>query len=225
MSDYYSRHLSADRLQRVYEIASPRVKQYFEAEISYAQQKIQPNDMVLELGCGYGRVLPSLAHCARLVVGIDTSLSSLMLGQKLLKGYSNCLLLQMDASKLSFLDATFDIVLCIQNGISAFHVDQRKLIQESIRVTKPGGSLLFSSYSEKFWQYRLEWFQRQSDEGLLGEIDYERTKNGLIVCKDGFTATTVTGEQFLALAKDLPVESKIIEVDDSCIVCEMQVYH
>ena len=33
MQDYYSQRLSADRLMRVYEVASPRVRRYLESEI------------------------------------------------------------------------------------------------------------------------------------------------------------------------------------------------
>jgi 2-polyprenyl-6-hydroxyphenyl methylase/3-demethylubiquinone-9 3-methyltransferase len=128
----------------------------------------------------------------------------------------------MDALHLAFRDNSFDVVICIQNGISAFHVDQKELIKESIRVTKHSGMILFSSYSEKFWDHRLEWFQLQSEAGLLGEIDYEKTKDGMIICIDGFTATTLKPEQFLFLVSGLDVEAKVVEVDESSAFCEMR---
>ena len=127
----------------------------------------------------------------------------------------------MDAAQLAFLDETFDVVVCIQNGISAFHVDQKSLIRESIRVAKQGGMILFSSYSEKFWEDRLEWFRRQSQDGLLGEIDLTRTTDGTIVCKDGFKSSTVSKDGFLALASGLDAAVTISEVDESSIFCEM----
>jgi cyclopropane fatty-acyl-phospholipid synthase-like methyltransferase len=52
---YYAEKLSAKRLQRCYEIASPRVQQYLEAEIEHVIGHLKPTDTVLELGCGYGR--------------------------------------------------------------------------------------------------------------------------------------------------------------------------
>ncbi|MCK4432590.1 MAG: class I SAM-dependent methyltransferase, partial [Methanomicrobia archaeon] len=199
MSSYYEDKLSAVRLKRCYELAPPRVRQYLEAEIDYVLRKIRPGDIVLELGCGYGRILPPLAQKARMVIGIDTSLASLVLGREILFGISNCRLLNMDAVQLAFCDRVFDCVVCIQNGISAFHVNRQDLIRESVRVTKLDGTVLFSSYSDKFWEDRLNWFQLQSEAGLLGEIDHEKTRDGMIVCKDGFTATTVRSHQFLAL--------------------------
>lgn len=221
MSSYYKTTLSAQRLKQCYDIASPRVQQYLEAEAHHVIQHIHAGDVVLELGCGYGRILTRLAQKAGLVIGIDTSIESLSFGQKMLKNLSNCYLVSMDAMNLGFRQQTFDGVVCIQNGISAFHVDQRELIRESIRVTKSGGKVLYSSYSERFWDSRLEWFERQSKAGLLGEIDVEKTGNGVIVCKDGFTATTVTPSQFSSLVSGLNVDVKIVEVDESSLFCEI----
>ncbi len=223
MSDYYDDKLSAERLVRVYDIAPPRIRKYLDAEIDHAVQKIRQSDIVLELGCGYGRILPRLARKANSVVGIDTSHASLKLGQEKLKGISNCHLLNMNAIRLSFADNVFDVVICIQNGISAFHVKQEDLIRESLRVTRSGGIVLFSSYSDKFWDIRLEWFRLQSEAGLLGEIDPEKTGNGVIVCRDGFTATTVGREEFLSLVERINVDTQIMEVDESSLFCEITV--
>jgi len=220
VSDYYSSKLSASRLKQVYDVASPRVKLYLTAELNHVLDKIRYDDMVLELGCGYGRVLTNLADKAREVVGIDASSSSLNLARETL-GRTNHALLQMDAATLGFRDRTFDRVICIQNGISAFHVDQRTLITESVRVTKPGGIALFSSYSDKFWEHRLNWFEAQAKAGLLGEINREKTANGIIVCKDGFTASTVRANDFLALTAHLNVDAQIVEVDESSVFCEI----
>jgi len=222
MPSYYSKKLSAERLQRVYDIASPRVRQYFRSEIDYVLGKINPGDIVLDLGCGYGRIIPDLAKIARSVSGIDNSLESLHYGRQMLKDISNCHLLCMNAVQLGFHDDTFDLTICIQNGISAFHVNPKDLIRETTRITKPNGTILFSTYSEKFWSDRLEWFEMQSREGLLGEIDFDKTGDGNIVCKDGFTATTITRAQFAEFMQGFNVTRKLHEVDDSTLFCEIR---
>jgi 2-polyprenyl-6-hydroxyphenyl methylase/3-demethylubiquinone-9 3-methyltransferase len=221
MPGYYDDKLSAERLLRCYEIAPPRVKQYLEAEVEHVLQKIRRGDLVLELGCGYGRVLRRLASKAGSAIGIDTSFASLRLAQDMLHDLSNCQLISMNALHLAFSDWTFDLVACIQNGISAFHVDQKELIREAIRVAKPGGVVLFSSYSDKFWNDRLQWFRLQSEAGLLGELDPEKTGDGVIVCKNGFTGTTVRPEQFLSLTAGLNVDVELVEVDESSLFCEI----
>lgn len=223
MDSYYSACLSAERLRRCYEIAPPRVRQYLEAEIRFVADRIRPSDTVLELGCGYGRVVKELARGTGRLIGVDTSRSSLQLARTVLRGTSNCHVLAMDAATLGFRDRVFDVVLCIQNGVSAFKVDQRALIGESIRVTRTGGRVLISGYAERFWEQRLEWFQIQSDQGLLGEIDWDRTRDGVITCKDGFTASTVSPDDFMSLTSGFRVQRWIEEVDESSLFCEMVV--
>lgn len=223
MTGYYAERLAGERLRECYLIAPPRVRQYLEAEIQYVLSRVRPSDTVLELGCGYGRVMARLAGRAESVVGIDTAGSSLVLAQDILSPFSNCYLAQADAVALAFGDGVFDVVVCIQNGICAFGVDQPSLIRESVRVTCPGGRVLLSTYAERFWSDRLEWFKLQSDAGLLGEIDWDATGDGVIVCRDGFRATTLGSEQFAAIAGDLGRNLSINEVDGSSVFCEITV--
>jgi len=221
LSQYYSQILSGARLREAYDIAPQRVRQYLDAELNHVLERIRPGDIVIELGCGYGRILADLASKAGWVVGIDTSAPTLELAMETVGAVANCSLSRMDAVKLGFVDQAFDCVVCIQNGISAFDVDQRGLISESLRVAKSDGIILFSSYSDKFWKHRLKWFELQSAAGLLGEIDYERTKNGVITCKDGFVTTTVGDNDLLALTADLEVDVQIVEVDESSMFYEI----
>jgi len=223
MSDtkYYAQKLSAERLRRVYEIAPPRVRRYLDAEIEHVVSRIRPGDRLLELGCGYGRALERLAPAAAIAAGIDNSLPSLLLARGMLG--PSCHLFVMDAGRLGFADGAFDLVVCIQNGISAFKVEPLELMREAVRVTAPGGTAIFSSYSEHFWDDRLEWFELQAAEGLLGEIDRGQTRDGVIVCKDGFRATTFSPGDFLDLARRMACAASIEEVDGSSVFCEIRV--
>lgn len=220
---YYSDKLSAEQLKQCYQIATLRVKQYLNAEIQYVLEKIKPSDIVLELGCGYGRVLQKLCKKAKKVIGIDISKPSLELAKKLLKGNLNYQLFQMDAINLEFPNNFFDIVICIQNGISAFNVDKEDLIKEAVRVTKKGGLVLFSTYSDKFWEERLNWFILQSKAELIGEIDLTETRNGVIVTKDGFKATAIRPREFTSLTSGLNIDLKIEEIDNSSIFYDILV--
>jgi 2-polyprenyl-6-hydroxyphenyl methylase/3-demethylubiquinone-9 3-methyltransferase len=216
---YYEERLSAERLREVYEVAPPRARAYLEGEIAFLAERVPRRGTVLELGCGYGRVLERLAAPGRRLAGIDTSHGSLRLARRLLPPTADVRLALMNAVRLGIPDAAFDCVFCVQNGISAFHVERHALVREALRVTRPGGTALFSSYAERFWEGRLEWFRAQASRGLLGPIDEEKTGNGVIVCVDGFRATTVGPDGFRELVAGTDTSLEILEIADSSVFC------
>jgi len=218
---YYAEKLSGTRLKRCYDLAPARVRQYLDAEITHALSRLRSTDEVLELGCGYGRIARSLARVAKRVVGVDTAIESLELARRLSGPDDRCEFLCMDAVDLRVPDCSFDAVLCLQNGVCAFGVDQVQLFKEALRVTREGGVLLFSSYSDKFWSHRLAWFEAQAAEGLLGRIDPIASTDGVIVCEDGFRAGRLTPDEFRTLSSSLGLAAEVSEVDDSSVFCEM----
>jgi SAM-dependent methyltransferase len=221
MHGYYEDKLAAERLRTVYDLAPPRTRAYLEAEIEFVLERVAPGTSALELGCGYGRVLARLADRARFAVGIDTSIPSLRMARTYAGGAGSVALVAMDAASMAFADRSFDVTVCIQNGVSAFHVDRERLFAEAVRVTRSGGAVLFSSYAESFWNDRMEWFEIQAAHGLIGPIDHGATGNGVIVCTDGFRATTVSADEFRALAARVGLTPSITEVGRSSLFCEV----
>lgn len=215
---YYSGKLGGDRLRQCYELASPRVKQYLEAEIFFVVRHLDPANTVLELGCGYGRVALPLAPFADRVIGIDTSFESLLLARQI-DVESRCRFLQMDALRLGFADEAFDIVVCVQNGICAFGVDHAELMRETLRVTRRGGRVLFSTYADQFWPDRLKWFEAQAAAGLLGAIDHAASSDGQIVTLDGFRSGRLTPANLQSLCMQVGSRGRIEVVDDSSVFC------
>lgn len=218
---YYKDKLSANKLLRCYELATPRMKKYLDAEIQFVISNIRGAGLVLELGCGYGRVLRAVSPFVSMIVGNDISRESLELAKSYVKPYAKYRIVEMDACRMALRSCIFDAVFCIQNGISAFGVDKKRLVAESIRVAKTNGLILFSSYSPKIWEDRLEWFRKQSQVGLLGKIDEEKTRDGIIVCEDGFRATTVSSDEFVELFGKFGLNASVTEVDQSSIFCKV----
>lgn len=216
MKNYYAEKLNAVSMVQVYETNIPRIRQYLSAEIEYIIQNLNSSDSVLEFGAGFGRILKELAPHAAAVAGFDISQESVALGQQYLKGLSNVKLVQADIHQFET-DQRYDVVLCVQNGLSAMKGDPAHTVEKAVSLVKTGGKALFSSYSPKFWAYRLAWFQEQADKGLLGQLDFEKSIHGEIVCQDGFTATTHTEEDFLHFASALPYPYEIQEVDRSSV--------
>ena len=98
-----------------------------------------------------------------------------------------------------------------------FRVEPAHLVGEALRVTRPGGVALFSTYAESFWPSRLEWFEAQAGEGLIGELDREATGNGTIVCTDGLRLEAMSPSQLRALGPALGIVPEITEVDGSSV--------
>ena len=216
---YYSSRLSAKRLRRCYDIAPPSVRRYLQAEIDFVAAHLRPDFLVLELGCGYGRVIRELASSIHFIVGIDISIPSIGMAHEELMPYRNARLIVGDASNPCFKCGRFDLIYCIQNGISAFHADKRRLMESTVQLLKPGGLALFSSYACQFWEHRLEWFKLQAGEGLIGPINENATGDGVIVCTDGFEAHTVGPDEFDYLTRNLEIETEFTIVDNSSLFC------
>jgi len=137
-------------------------------------------------------------------------------GREYLKEFPHICLETMDAHELGFEDK-FDVTLCLQNGLSALKGEAMNLINGCVRALKMGGSAYFSTYSEKFWDFRLAWFEEQAEKGLLGKIDVNQTGKGVIVCQDGFRATTFTVNDFAQFGDASGYNYEIQEVDESSL--------
>jgi len=216
VENYYSGKLNAARLMEVYRTDLQRVSQYLREEISYVAGKLSGRERVLELGAGYGRIMKEIAPFADFVLGLDISEDSVLFGREYLKDVPNCRLKTADAHSIEY-KSEFEVVLCLQNGLSAMKGDPLNLVSRGVRALVKGGKAFFSTYSEKFWEPRVDWFQEQADKGLLGEIDRERTKNGKIVCRDGFTATTFSRDELEKLGRTTGLPYIIEEVDKSSL--------
>lgn len=217
---YYTRKLCAGRLDRVYTLAGPRVRQYLQAEIDHLQAALSSGDRVLELGCGTGRVLAPLARAAGRGWGVDSAAASIMWARQ---AHPDLLLAVMNAAALGFAAQSFDIVVAVQNFISACQFPPQQLLHECLRVTRPGGRIFLSSYAERFWPHRLDWFRDQTAAGLLGAIDEAATGDGVIVGRDGFRATTFSPGDFRALTAAVGVAARVYEVDRSSLFCRIDV--
>ncbi|QOR34882.1 methyltransferase domain-containing protein [Clostridium sp. 'deep sea'] len=214
--NYYAEKLNSQGLFKAYETNLPRVKQYLNAEIEFVKNHLTKQHSVLELGAGYGRIVKQLADSCKNIIGIDISYDSVALGNESLADIENAKMLQMDVHNLTF-QQKFDVVLCLQNGLSAMKITSAQSIKNILTLVEDGGSVFFSTYSDKFWNHRVAWFKEQADKGLLGELDMQKTKNGVIVCKDGFKATTHNLVDLQKMGEATGCKYELKEVDESSL--------
>jgi phosphatidylethanolamine/phosphatidyl-N-methylethanolamine N-methyltransferase len=106
---------------------------------------VQPNERVLEVGVGTGIALPMYPrHCE--IVAIDFSEGMLEIARKRTAEHQmkHVTLHRMDAGAMEFEDSTFDTV------VAAYVVtavpDYRKVVNEMIRVCRPGGRILMLNH-------------------------------------------------------------------------------
>ena len=222
MKDYYIENLSGNHLHRVYGLADERVKRYLQGEIEFFRERISRGDRVLELGCGYGRILKALASDTHITEGIDNAPGNIELAGEHLHSEPGTKVHLMSVDDLEFPDNSFDLVLCTQNGLSAFGLDPLIVVREASRVTKRDGRLYCCTYADSFWPSRLQWFHNQADAGLLGAIDETNTGSGVIACVDGFISTSMTEIQFREIASTLNLAVDIVELSSGSLISEFK---
>jgi phosphatidylethanolamine/phosphatidyl-N-methylethanolamine N-methyltransferase len=106
---------------------------------------IKPGCRVLEVGVGTGEALPLYpAHCN--VLGIDLSDGMLEHARRRVEQYqlSHLTLQRMDAGNMQLADDSFDIVMAAY--VVTAVPDYRKVVDEMIRVCKPGGRIVMLNH-------------------------------------------------------------------------------
>lgn len=143
--------MDAKRIERVYSAYSgvyDRIwGKVFQPSREALAGAIRPRsgDRILEVGVGTGLLLPEYPTACS-VIGIDLSDGMLAKARERVRelGLKHVKLERMDAGHMTFADDTFDIV------VAAYVVtavpDYRAVMNEMIRVCKPGGRILMVNH-------------------------------------------------------------------------------
>lgn len=100
---------------------------------------LEPNALVLDLGCGAGTYCRLLAKKGYKVVGLDYSLETLKKAAKKIIGNRQIYLNNAEIYHLPFKDETFDAVVCI--GVLQTLSGETEAIEEITKILKNGGIL------------------------------------------------------------------------------------
>jgi ubiquinone/menaquinone biosynthesis C-methylase UbiE len=109
---------------------------------------LDSGDAVLDVATGRGAALFPAAEMAGQVTGIDIASGMVEETAKEIerRGINNAEVLQMDVEQLEFADGTFDVVLCALGLMFFPNLD--RALAEILRVLKPGGQLVASTFHE-----------------------------------------------------------------------------
>jgi SAM-dependent methyltransferase len=117
----------------------------------HTELQLRPEQRVLDIGCGRGAVLQTLASRVsfrRPPVGVDVSRAMLRLGaDDLARSPHDVALLQASGTALPFAGDTFDVVICGHVLKHLEDADLLSLLREVRRVLMPGGIALFWEFA------------------------------------------------------------------------------
>jgi ubiquinone/menaquinone biosynthesis C-methylase UbiE len=120
-----------------------------EDAIVLEQADVRPEHIVVDAGCGTGRHLPELLRRSARVIGVDHSSEMLALAREKIapEERGRLELIQADLRSLPLDDRVADRVLCLQTlQHLPTHEFRLALVRELLRVLKPGGVLVVSTY-------------------------------------------------------------------------------
>jgi ubiquinone/menaquinone biosynthesis C-methylase UbiE len=102
--------------------------------------ELDPAHTVLDIGCGPGAAVRAAATSVRRAVGVDRSEAMIRIARRRSRRYDNVEFFVAGAEALPFPDTSFDRVWTVHS----FHhwEDRRRGLDESLRVLRPGGSLM-----------------------------------------------------------------------------------
>ena len=121
---------------------------------------VKPEDEILEIGCGVGRVGTALAPLCKRWVGADVSSNMLGHARDRLSAFDNVELVELSGWDLAPIPSeSLDVVYCM---VVFMHLDEWErfsYVREAMRVLRPGGRLYVDNFnlrSEPGWTFFTE---------------------------------------------------------------------
>jgi len=144
VSGFYLRANEVDRLCRT---RHGQLEYY--TTMAYIRRYASVPSSILEIGAGTGRYSLALAKEGFDVTAVELVESNLEILKENSRGVANIRSCQGDATDLSrFSDGSFDLTLSLGPMYHLYEADEvHRAIDEAVRVTKPGGIILFAFIS------------------------------------------------------------------------------
>lgn len=151
------------------------------------QQFFRPNQRILDLGCGAGRVSFGLWDRGfRNLEGVDVSSGMVATALAHAEATGRQIPFHVgDATRLSYGEATFDGVIFGFGGLMQIPGRERRQLAllEVHRILRPGGTFIFTTHDRDMEEYRSFWkkeLRQPLGEGLeFGDI-HEEGPHGLV---------------------------------------------
>lgn len=140
-----------------------------EIPVTMAKMNLAPQDVLIEAGCGTGRMTPTFAAKCRSVLAIDFSLESLRVCRRKLDhaGITNVDLIQADACALPFRsEIAPKVVSCQVLEHLPTTASREKMVSELARTAQPGGTIVISAYQHSLFTRLFGQKEGEHDGGI-----------------------------------------------------------
>jgi SAM-dependent methyltransferase len=188
--------------------SDPILQDYMKTELGYITTKIEkPEEKTfIEVGAGYGRVIPPLSEIAKQVIAVELDKKMLAELKRREKQYPNVLFIEGDAQNLlellKDLNIQKPVVLSIQNILGTPIGNPFEILPQMIKVAQDNGEIFISLFiQEGLKDYGIPMYSKIS--GLVGKSDLEKTdfQKGTFISKTGYRSHWWTAEERAEIAK------------------------
>jgi len=145
----------------------------------FIKKYLNKNDILLDIGCGWGRELLSLHSCCKKIIGIDYDKIEISVAKDFLKSIKNIQLILSDARNLKIDTNSISKAICLFNTLGNNIEHLNIILKEIYRVLNNDGIFMGVFYKKIKNKKRFNCYL---DAGL--EPDY--IKNDNLYFKDGF---------------------------------------
>lgn len=112
--------------------------------------------LLLEVGCGGGRLFPVLAKQTGQLVGIEIAERQYQRARSVASQFKNVSVVHGDAADMPFPDDHFDAALMVWNLFGNLADQRDRVLAETLRVVKPGKKICLSVLSQEALEPYLE---------------------------------------------------------------------
>lgn len=136
------------------------IQEFLDGEINFLKSYIKDKKDILEVGCGYGRLIKVLAPKSKKITGIDFSEPLLMRAKKNLSKTKNAKLLLMDGKKIDLPQNSYDYVLCLDSSFGNMPGIELRVIKQMKKICKKDGEIIISVFSQNAKKAQIQNYKR-----------------------------------------------------------------